>query len=239
MAEDDLDPARPSFQELRTALRELNPLSLDDPGDSYDASATNAIRVLQDGGTAEEAADLVIETLRVEHGVLLQGFVRRLITSRIQDPRLDREGSDRLTRWMVSWRADLILTLFAIYLSWEATREGHPWTLLAFPGLMGFAPAWSLLLRLFGFGPGQPVGDRSTPRSRWLIGGLPQLVFAVTSSAVLFMIAPEDEIYRRAAYFSLIWVALAVLGSLFVLLRHPDGADSNAPDERDPRPTSL
>jgi len=196
--------ARPLYQELRVALRDLNPLGLEEPGDSYDSAAANAARVLLDGGDDAGAADMVVETLRVEHGILLQGVIRRRMVSRIRaaDPRLAEVRSGGLLRWVGSWQVDVLLLILVVSLAWSAFSAGRPWVLLAFPGLMGFVPAWALALRL----PGAPKGQ-------WVYGALPPLLFAVVSSAVLLLVASPDESYFRSAYASLLWVALAGLGA--------------------------
>jgi len=203
--------AQPVYRELRTALRELNPLRLDDPGDSYDASAANATRVLLNGGTEDEAADLVIETLRVEHGTFLEGRARRRITSQIRDadPRLTTMRPLSFPASLIlSWPFELILWLAFGYFAWEAISSGYPWTVLAWPGLLGFLLVWDRIVRSVG-----------APKGRWVVNGLPPLLFAISSSAALFVVASGDAIYRRAAFASLIWVGLAVLGSL-LYLRH-------------------
>lgn len=85
--------AQAVFRAVRAAVRDLDPLNFEDaPPDEYDDVSGRAARILIDGGTEEEAAEVIVDAFRAHWGVSLGGRDRRKIVKalRAADPRLKR-----------------------------------------------------------------------------------------------------------------------------------------------------
>ena len=122
----------------------------------------------------------------------------------MSDPKEDKPRIG--PRWLDSWWVDTLGLLIAIQFAWGALSSDRPWVVLVWPGVVLAGFVWNIAFRLL-----------RLPKSTWLLGIFPLLLFTVGASIALFVLSASDDSYRGPAYGSLVWTGIFVVVSVLWL----------------------